>query len=397
MQGEKTLLDYFYVLIKWRKIVIWPVIAVGFLSAAVSLALPERWKAVTVLLPSEEDPGRFEMSMLLSPNLPGGLGGLLGQATPGERLLTILQSRRVLGAMVDRFGLVEDYGVVNRDMAIETLDGLMEAELSRDGALTISVEGSSPRLAADMANALAAELDVVIRKNKRQQADGLRLFLSERMETVQGEIEVKARAIRDFQEGEGIFDVQAQTTAMVELTKSIVNELALLEVKLGIAKQSLKDDHEDRILLEMEAVQLRGQLQRVVGRDLDGDVEGLQQDTFNALGPPLREWPSLGLEYAQLTLELKIAEQVLAFLAAQLEDAKYRQAENAPTLQVLDPATVPEFRSAPSRALIVLIATGISLVAGILLAFFFESFQHLSSQNRDKIEAIRHAWAKNSE
>ena len=79
---------------------------------------------------------------------------------------------------------------------------------------------------------------------------------------------------------------------MVELTKSIVNELALLEVKLGIAKQSLKDDHEDRILLEMEAVQLRGQLQRVVGRDLDGDVEGLQQDTFNALGPPLREWPS---------------------------------------------------------------------------------------------------------
>jgi tyrosine-protein kinase Etk/Wzc len=396
MQSEKTLLDYFYVLIKWRKIVIWPVIAVGLLSAAVSLALPERWKAVTVLLPSEEDPGRFEMSMLLSPNLPGGLGGLLGQATPGERLLTILQSRRVLGAMVDRFGLVEDYGVVNRDMAIETLDGLMEAELSRDGALTISVEGSSPRLAADMANALAAELDVVIRKNKRQQADGLRLFLSERMETVQGEIEVKARAIRDFQEGEGIIDVQAQTTAMVELTKSIVNELALLEVKLGIAKQSLKDDHEDRILLEMEAVQLRGQLQRVVGRDLDGDVEGLQQDTFNALGPPLREWPSLGLEYAQLTLELKVAEQVLAFLAAQLEDAKYRQAENAPTLQILDPATVPEFRSAPSRALIVLIATGISLVAGILLAFFFESFQHLSSENRDKIEAIRQAWAKNS-
>ena len=381
MQGEKTLLDYFYVLIKWRKIVIWPVIAVGFLSAAVSLALPERWKAVTVLLPSEEDPGRFEMSMLLSPNLPGGLGGLLGQATPGERLLTILQSRRVLGAMVDRFGLVEDYGVVNRDIAIETLDGLMEAELSRDGALTISVEGSSPRLAADMANALAAELDVVIRKNKRQQADGLRLFLSERMETVQGEIEVKARAIRDFQEGEGIIDVQAQTTAMVELTKSIVNELALLEVKLGIAKQSLKDDHEDRILLEMEAVQLRGQLQRVVGRDLDGDGEGLQQDTFNALGPPLREWPSLGLEYAQLTLELKVAEQVLAFLAAQLEDAKYRQAENAPTLQILDPATVPEFRSAPSRALIVLISTGISLVAGILLAFFFESFQHLSSEN----------------
>lgn len=394
MQRDKTLLDYFYVLVKWRKLIIWPVIAVALLSSGVALVLPERWEAETVLLPSEEDPGRFEMSMLLSPNLPGGLGGLLGQATPGERLLTILQSRRVLGAIVDRFGLVEDYDVANRDVAIETLESLLESELSRDGALTISVEGSSPTLAADMANALAAELDAVIRNNKRQQADGLRLFLSERMETVQGEIEVKARSIRDFQEGKGVVDVQAQTTAMVELTQHIVKELALLEVKLGIAQRSLKDDHEERILLEMEADELRSQLQRVVGKELDGDMGQPERDTFNALGPPLRQWPSLGIEYAQLTLELKIAEQVLAFLSAQLEDAKYRQAQDAPTLQVLDPATVPEFRSAPSRVLIVLIATVISLVFGTVLAFFFETVQHISSENRDKIEAIRQAWGK---
>ena len=396
MQSDKTLLDYFYVLVKWRKLIIWPVMAVALLSSGVAFVLPERWQAETTLLPSEEDPGRFEMSMLLSPKLPGGLGGLLGQATPGERLLTILQSRRVLGAVVDRFGLVEDYGVANRDVAIETLESLLESELSRDGALTISVEGSSPTLAADMANALAAELDAVIRNNKRQQADGLRLFLSERMETVQGEIEVKTRSIRDFQERKGIVDVQAQTTAMVELTQHIVKELALLEVKLGIAQRSLKDDHEERILLEMEADELRRQLQLVVGKELDGDRGQIERDTFNALGPPLRQWPSLGIEYAQMTLELKIAEQVLAFLSAQLEDAKYRQAQDAPTLQILDPATVPEFRSAPSRMLIVLIAIVISLVFGTLLAFFFESVQHISSENRDKIEAIRQAWGKNN-
>ena len=396
MQRDKTLLDYLYVLVKWRKLIMWPVIAVALLSSGVALILPEQWKAETVLLPSEEDPGRFEMSMLLTPNLPGGLGGLLGQATPGERLLTVLQSRRVLGAIVDRFGLVEDYGVANRDIAIETLEGLLESELSRDGALTISVEGSSPTLAADMANALAAELDAVIRKNKRQQADGLRLFLSERMETVQGEIEVKARSIKDFQEGQGVVDVQAQTAAMVELTQHIVKELALLEVKLGIAQRSLKDDHEERILLEMEADELRGQLQLVVGKELNGGRGQFEKGTFNALGPSLRQWPSLGLKYAQLTLELKIAEQVLAFLSAQLEDAKYRQAQDAPTLQVLDPATVPEFRSAPSRMLIVLIATLISLVFGTVLAFFFESVQHISSENRDKIEAIRQAWGKNN-
>ena len=68
MQRDKTLLDYFYVLVKWRKLIIWPVIAVAVLSSGVALVLPERWEGETVLLPSEEDPGRFEMSMLLSPN-----------------------------------------------------------------------------------------------------------------------------------------------------------------------------------------------------------------------------------------------------------------------------------------------------------------------------------------
>ncbi len=397
MQGEKTLLDYVYVLVKWRRLIIWPVLVVSLAAAGVALLLPERWQADTVLLPSEDEPGRFEMTMLLGPTMPGGLGGLLGQATPGERLLTVLKSRRVLGAMVDRFALVEDYGVPNRELAIEALREIVEAELSRDGALYVQVEASSPQGAADLANALAVELDAVVRQNKRTQADELRGFLEDRMETVQGEIEAKALYMRRFQEERGIVDLEAQTAAMVELTQHIVQELAMLEVKLGIAQRRLKPDHEERLLLEMEAEELRGQLQRAVG-DMGEQVvfeREQRDDAFAALGPPLRQWPSLGLEYAQLSLEMKVAEQVLAFLAAQLEDAKYRQAQDAPTLQILDPASVPEFRSAPSRTLIVLISAGLSLAIGVVLAFFFESLQGLSNENRDKLLAIRQAWGKN--
>ena len=69
--------------------------------------------------------------------------------------------------------------------------------------------------------------------------------------------------------------------------------------------------------------------------------------------------------------------------------------QDAPTLQILDPASVPEFRSAPSRTLIVLISAGLSLAIGVVLAFFFESLQGLSNENRDKLLAIRQAWGKN--
>jgi tyrosine-protein kinase Etk/Wzc len=395
MSEDKNLLDYLFVLVKWRRLIMWPVFAVALVAAGIALILPERWQAQTVLLPSEEETGRFEMSMLLGPNMPGGLGGLLGQATPGERLLTILHSRRVLGAMVDRFELVADYGAPNRDQAIETLREVVEAELSRDGALTLLVEASSPALAAQLANALAAELDKVIRDNKRLQADELRVFLGERMEAVQADIESQARAMQSFQEEQGVVDMSAQTGALVELTQHIVKELAMLEVQLGIAERSLKSDHEERLLLEMEVEELRNQLLRAVGDRAVREPSVDENDAFSALGPPLRQWPRLGLEYAQLTLEMKVTEQVLVFLAAQLEDAKYRQAQDAPTLQVLDPATEPEFRSAPARALIVLIASAISLVGGIVLAFFLESLRRLSQENRQKIESIRDVWRKN--
>ncbi|MFT5090240.1 MAG: tyrosine-protein kinase Etk/Wzc [Candidatus Latescibacterota bacterium] len=395
MQEDKNLLDYVYVLVKWRRLIIYPVFFVVLAAAGVAMLLPERWQADTTLLPSEEEAGSFEISMLLGSTMPGGLGGLLGQATPGERLLTVLKSRRVLGVMVDRFELIHDYGAPNREQAIETLREEVEAELSRDGALRIQVEASTPSLAANLANGLAAELDAVVRDNKRVQASDLSIFLLERMETVQQEIEVKGIDLQRFQEDSGVVDLEAQTAAMVDLTQQIVQELALLEVKLGIAQRRLHPEHEERRMLEIEAEELRKQLARAVGEP-GPRSKPKANDTFSALGPSLRQWPSLGLEYAQLTLELKVAEQVLIFLAAQLEDAKYRQAQDAPLLHVLDPAVEPEFRSAPSRTLIVLIAAGLSLVCGVVLAFFFESLGRLSENNREKLVAIRGQWGKKS-
>lgn len=59
MQEEKNVLDYVYVLAKWRRLIIYPVFFVVLAAAGVALLLPERWQADTMLLPSEEEPGSF--------------------------------------------------------------------------------------------------------------------------------------------------------------------------------------------------------------------------------------------------------------------------------------------------------------------------------------------------
>jgi uncharacterized protein involved in exopolysaccharide biosynthesis len=306
-------------------------------------------------------------------------------------LVTLLESRRVLGALVDRFGLVEEYGAANRDLAMEALNESVEKELGRDGTLKLQVEASSPQLAADLANAFAAELDRVIRQRQRHQASQLRLFLEERMRLVQGHIEKNALDLQRFQEEYGVVDLEAQTKALVGVIQGIVQELTLQEVKLGVARRQLHADHEERRLLEMEVEELRRQLRVALG-EMEGRAGQEAASALETLGPPLPELPRLGLEYARLALNLKIDEQVLTFLAAQLEDAKYKEALDTPTIQVLDPATPPQYRSAPRRTLMVLVAACASLVMSAVLAFACESASRLGTQNQDKLEAIRRLW-----
>ena len=381
---EKNLLEYLLVIVRWRRVIFWPAIVINILCVIIVFVLPEKWEADTTLLPVDNDNNSLELNMLMGANLPGGLTGLLGQATPGERLITLLNSRRVLGMIVDEFNLIADYGVESRELAIQQFRDNIKSELTRDGALKISVEASSADAASSIANALGRELDRVNRKNQQSQASELAEFLDDRMQSVQQGIEQKVISLQRFQQEKGIVDVAAQTSALFELTQRLVQELALLEVKLGVASRRLHADHEERQILEMEIDELRGQLLEVVGSSVQNE-----SSNYAAIGPSIREWPTLALEYSQLVMELKIDEQVLTFLSAQLEDTKLSRAQDTSTLSVLDPAVTPEIRSFPNRTLILIISIALTLALSVIFAFFCEAFSNLTETNKNKLTAIR--------
>ncbi|MFA6110718.1 MAG: Wzz/FepE/Etk N-terminal domain-containing protein [Candidatus Latescibacterota bacterium] len=387
MAQEPNLLDYLYVLLKWRRLVLASVLGVSLAAAGVSLVLPQEWTATTRLLPPEEEPDQFGLSMLVTAAVPPNLSRLVGGgATPSERLVTILGSKRVLGAVVDRFGLLAEYDLPSRDQAIELLDQRVERELGRDGTLTIAVTAGSPSQAAALANGVAEELDAVNRSGRQFQAGALRRFLEERRVAVQAEMVSQAAEFRRFQETYGLVDLEAQTRAAVEVVRGTVQELTLLEVKLQVARQELAPGHEELKRLEWEVEAARGQLAKLTGEAV---VRTETPGAVSSLGPALRDLPGLGQAYGRLALELRIKEQLLAYLGTKIEEAKYSEARNTPTVQVLDPATPPETRSAPRRTLIVLVAAAVSLMTSVVLAFVLESASRLGEVNREQLERIR--------
>ena len=391
-QEERNLLDYIYVLVKWRRVIIVPVLVVTAAAAAVSLVLPKAWTARTTLLPPEEEGEQLGLSMLLGPALSSNLTGLVG-GTPSERLVTILGSKRVLGAVVERFGLIEEYGAPNRDLAIEMLDDRVEEELAADGTLIIDVTASNPTMAAEMANEIARQIDVVNRSRKSGQAGALREFLHQRLQATEGELRGSGLALQQFQEKHGLVDIEAQTNATVEVVRTIVQELALLEVELSVLSQSLDSEHEERKLKELEVGALHDQLLKMRG-DMQVKRDGALSSALETLGPPLNSLPQLGFEFAQLSLDMTLKEQIIGFLGAKYEEARYREALNTPTIQVLDKATPPAMRSAPRRTVLVVLAAAVSLVVSVLVAFALETSTRLEGEQLAKIESIKQTWRR---
>ena len=364
------------------------VVVVSIVGAGVSFLLPERWTADTKLLPPEDEGAdQFGLSMLLGSAVPAGLMGLVGGSTPAERLVTFLESRLVLGAVVEKFNLVAEYDAPHLSHAIDMLDEQVEKELERDGTLVVSVTAATPELAASLANALASELDSVNRDYKRRQAKALREFLSDRLALTQRELKSHAHELRQFQELHGLVDVEAQTKAAVELTRNIAQQLVELKVQLQLLTRTLSPESEERHLLEVEVEELSRQLQILLRGD--GGVGGGSNEALASLGPPLRELPELLLEHTELALELELRSEIIRFLGTKFEEAKYREALNTPTIQILDIAVPPQTRSAPQRALIVVSSALASLLLSTVLAFVIESWARLGAANETKLQAIR--------
>ena len=291
---ERNLLDYIYVLVKWRRLIVSTVISVVIVVAVISLIMPKTWTATTILIPPEDEDTPLALSALMGQALPSGLGNIVGGEASGERLVTLLESKRILGTMVDRFGLVEEYDAPFRDEAIRTLQELIETELGRDNSFKIAVDASQPELAAEMANAIANELDVVNRHFKRQQAEFLRAFLEQRVATVQQEMISSGHDLQIFQERHGLIHLEAQTEGVFEVLKSVVIDLTVAETKLALAEDRLEPLHEERIRANLEVTALRKQLDQMVG---DAANQGT---AVAALGPALSQLPELGFEFKNM-------------------------------------------------------------------------------------------------
>ncbi|MDD2890061.1 MAG: Wzz/FepE/Etk N-terminal domain-containing protein [bacterium] len=166
MSEEINILDYFKVIKKhWRLLVIL-FIVIEIITFVFSITRTKLYDATATILQPEmisDVKSGSGLSSLLAQQLPGGLygGGAASQA-----ILVMLKSRRMAEFVEQNFNILALYKIKSHSDAVTQIRGMTSISLSKDNTITINVTAVDPKLAANIANFYAANLDSINEKLK---------------------------------------------------------------------------------------------------------------------------------------------------------------------------------------------------------------------------------------
>jgi len=390
---ESNILDYIYVIVKWKRFIILFSFLAAVSSVGFSLLLPKWYKAqATILIPNESS--NIGTSGLLS-QLGVGVTNFLDVSEEDNRYHAILQSRSVQEHIAKKFNLQELYQKRNLEETVRELRGHVNFGTTEEKAVYIEVEDRSPQRASDMTNEYVTHLDRLNKELQTEQAKSNRIFIENRVAQNVKEMKAAEDSLNVFQERYKVISLPEQIEAELKAYGDLYSTQQLKKIEYEMARVNLSSVNPDLMRIKSELDAIENNL-----RMFEISPESFKNSDYNpTFYVPFADIPQLFKEFARLQREVETQSTIYTFLTQQLEMAKLEEARDTPTLQILDRAVPPERKSRPKRSIFVLMITGIAFIFSISYAFTAEYFTRLgesSPEEREKLLAIKKMLIKRS-
>lgn len=377
---QVTLYDYI-VLFRRHGVVLGAIVLAALVTTAVLTVLaPRVYEArATLLVPRETGGGGLLGGLAASGFLQQVPGLSLPSLAPNrDMLVSILRSRTVAEAVIEKFGLRERYRVETAGQALKTLQDATTITLSREGLITVRVEDRDPRLAAAITNFYVERLDTMVARYGISEASRQRAFVSEQLARARTRLVASEEALRRFQERNRAIVLQEQTKSAIEAAARLKGEIVAAEVQLQVLRSFATESNPDLVALKRRIEEMRRQLAQMEYGD--GTPAPRAQSTARDrrdFSVPFARVPEVGLDLARLTRDVKAQDTIVILLAQQLEQTMIAEAKDLPVVQVLDPALPPERHFKPRLRPSLLLAGMASLFVGVVLVFLLEYVRRL--------------------
>jgi tyrosine-protein kinase Etk/Wzc len=287
---------------------------------------------------------------LLGPGSTPLLSGRTGEpavAPPGspwrvELLVSELQARPGT-----RFGVTKH----SRLVAVEALQRALRVteKSANTGVLSVVLEGQEPAV-------LSATLDAIARhyvrynvERRREEAERTLVFLESQLPGLRKEVDRAESALSAHRAGKGNVDLGLETQSILERSASIERSISALSLEQSELRQRFTQKHPVLVGVSSKLARLR-----------------TERDSLNAL---LKGLPSAELESAQLTRDVKVANELYLLLHNKAQEYRVLKASTVGNVRILDEPVVTRGPVRPGRSGVMAVSLVLGLTLGVAFAF----------------------------
>lgn len=391
-EEDLTFLDFLLIITRRKKLVgVVTAICTG-IALILAFALPKEYTATVIILPPQ---GNSSMSSMLASQLAGmgstvtGMTGtLLGMKNVNDMYVSMLKSRTVEDAVIQRYGLQSEY---RKSYLAETRKELEKhAKIdgsSKDGLIRLNFWDRNPNRAAEIANGYVDQFRSLSQNLAITEASQRRVVFENQLQKTKTDLENADEALKRTQLSTGMVQVDGQARAMIDSAARLRAQIVAKEVQIQAMRSYAGDENPALTQAETELDGLRAQFNKMVGSKGDST-----DDVFIPKG----EVPQAGLEYVRRLRDVKYYEAIFDVLAKQLELAKLDEAREGAFIQIVDAAVPPEQKSFPKRGLLIVAGVSVGFTCGLMLALLqggLARMQH-NPATKDKLDLLKRSlWS----
>lgn len=370
---EIDLLDLLQTVVENLRLLVLGPLVVGLAALGISFAIPPTFTASTVFMPPQQQQGSAAMMLQSLGALSGLAGAAAGIKNPNDQYISLMKSDAVANVLIDRFKLMDLYKAKTMTDARLALDAVTKISAGKDGLITLSVDDTDPKLAAELANAYVVELRALLARLAVTEAQQRRVFFENQLTQAKDNLTKAETALRGS--GVNLSALKSNPTAAIGGVAQLQAQIAAQEVKLASMRGYLTESSPDFKQALSELAALRAQFAKL--------ERPAQSDGADA-------------DYVARYRDYKYYETLYDLFAKQYELARVDEAREGAVIQIVDAAVPPESKAKPKKALIAAIATLASGFALLLFVFVRQALRNgaASPQTALKLKALREAWGR---
>lgn len=363
-------------------------LVLGVLAFAYAMLTPPIYTAHVSLLPPGSQQQSGSAAALAALGSLGGLAGGLGAKTPDELYVALVKSDSVVRALDEKFELKKRYAIATNETLRKVFPSYVRVSSDKkSGVITVEVDDKDPKFAADLANGVPTELSKVLSRLAVSEAQQRRVFYEQQLKETKEHLIKAEQDLRRVQEKSGVIVLDKQAEALIGGAAQLRALIAEREVQLKVLRTAATDQNPDVMRLNSELRALRSELARMESKQ-DG-APGSVVDM------PVGKIPEAAIDYVRARRELKLQETLLEGIVRQYELAKLDEAKEGTSLQQVDKAIPPDYKSKPSRALIILVGLLLGLLGSSVVVVWRRYAALAREQDPESAAAwqsLRNAW-----